>query len=252
MGLPLPSPTELDAAKIIFVTTHDAITINDTPVRQILAADLAAILKKSRNAIPPGLKSKAAHAVQACEAGVPRVHLINGLVDEGLLNEVFSNEGIGTLVHANEYAQIRPAKKKDVRHILKLTRDSVRSKELMRRTRTNVESDLDDYFIYEIDRNVVGCVALHQFPGDNLGELAFLCVSPSHENQGLGRKLIEFVESQARAVGLERLLVLSTQSFTYFQTRAGFDEGTPDDLPPERREKYDQSKRKSKVLIKEL
>ena len=251
-GIALALATALDAAKIIFVTTHDAITINDVPVRQILAAELDAILKKGRNAIPASLKSKAAHAVQACQAGVPRVHLINGLVDEGLLNEVFSNEGIGTLVHANEYAQIRPAKRRDVRQIMKLTRDSVRTKELMRRTRANVETDLDDYFIYEIDRNIVGCVALHRYPESGKGELAFLCVSPSHENQGLGRKLIEFVESQARAIGLKKLLVLSTQSFSYFQTKAGFTEGSPDDLPPERREKYEQSKRKSKVLVKDL
>lgn len=251
-GIALSLATALDAAKIIFLTTHDAITINDAPVRQILAAELEAILKKSKNGIQAGLKSKAAHAVQACLAGVPRVHLINGLVDEGLLNEVFSNEGIGTLIHANEYAQIRPAKKRDVRHIMKLTKDSVRTKELMRRTRAHVEGELNDYYIYEIDRNIVGCVALHRYPESSSGELAFLCVSPSHENQGLGRKLIEFVETKAKSLGLDKLLVLSTQSFTYFQTKAGFSEGSPDDLPPDRRVKYDQSKRKSKVLVKEL
>jgi len=251
-GIAVALATALDAAKIIFVTTHDAITINGTAVRQILAAELEAVLKKTRNAIPSGLRSKAVHAVQACQSGVQRVHLINGLVDEGLLNEVFSNEGIGTLIHANEYAQIRPAKKKDVRHIMKLTRNSVRSKELMKRTRADVEGSLQDYYIYEIDRNVVGCVALHQYPDSGKGELAFLFVSPSHEDQGLGRKMIEFVEAKAKASGLTELLALSTQAFSYFQTKAGFSEGTPDDLPPQRREKYDHSKRKSKVLIKKL
>lgn len=251
-GIAVALATALDAVKVIFVTTHDSITINGAPVRQILAAELEAILKKGKNGLPNGQRSKADHAVQACQSGVPRVHLINGLVDEGLLNEVFSNEGIGTLIHANEYAQIRPAKKKDVRHIMKLTKDSVRTKELMKRTRANVESDLDDYYIYEIDRNIVGCIALHHYPESTKGELAFLCVSPSHEDQGLGRKMIEFVEKKAKSSGLKELLVLSTQSFTYFQTKAGFSEGTPDDLPPSRREKYDQSKRKSKVLIKQL
>ena len=86
----------------------------------------------------------------------------------------------------------------------------------------------------------------------NKGELAFLFVAPSHENQGLGKKLIQFVENKARELGLSELVTLSTQAFTYFQSKGGFTEGTPDDLPPVRREKYEQSGRKSKVLVKKL
>jgi amino-acid N-acetyltransferase len=95
-------------------------------------------------------------------------------------------------------------------------------------------------------------VALHIFPEHKCGELACLYVSKSHENQGIGRKLIQFVESKSREAGLEKLLTLSTQAFTYFQSKGGFMEGTPDDLPPARREKYDQSGRNSKVLVKSL
>ncbi|MEI9864823.1 MAG: hypothetical protein WDN00_09770 [Limisphaerales bacterium] len=51
---------------------------------------------------------------------------------------------------------------------------------------------------------------------------------------------------------MNELLTLSTQAFTYFQSKGGFAEGTPDDLPPSRREKYDQSGRNSKVLVKKL
>jgi amino-acid N-acetyltransferase len=98
----------------------------------------------------------------------------------------------------------------------------------------------------------VACVALHVYPEQKVGELASLCVSKSHENQGIGRKLIKFVEDKAREMNLEKLIALSTQAFTYFQTKGGFVEGTPDDLPPARREKYEASCRKSKVLIKNL
>ena len=77
-------------------------------------------------------------------------------------------------------------------------------------------------------------------------------MNSSHENQGIGRKLIQFVENKARELGLNELLTLSTQAFTYFQSKGGFAEGTPDDLPPARREKYEQSGRKSKVLVKKL
>ena len=95
-------------------------------------------------------------------------------------------------------------------------------------------------------------MALHVYPEQNKGELAFLYVSPSHENQGIGRKLIQFVEKQAREMGLAELISLSTQAYTYFTNKCGFGEGTPEDLPPARREKYDQSGRKSKVLVKKL
>jgi len=106
--------------------------------------------------------------------------------------------------------------------------------------------------LFEIDKNPVACVALHTYQEQNKGELAFLYVSPSHENQGIGRKLIQFVENKARELGLNELITLSTQTFTYFQSKGGFMEGTPDDLPPSRRDKYDQSGRNSKVLLKKL
>ena len=242
----------LKAAKLLFITTHDGIIYQGKLTRQLLVADLDAIIANHRNEILPEVLSKAVHASAACKAGIQRVHIINGRVDEGLLAEVFSNEGIGTLIYANEYQQIRRAMKKDVRQILTLTKDSVASDELMRRSRSRIEKNLGDYYLFEIDKNPVACVALHTYSEQKQGELAFLYVSPSHENQGIGRKLIQFVENKARELGLNELLTLSTQAFTYFQSKAGFAEGTTDDLPPGRREKYDQSGRNSKVLVKKL
>ena len=133
-----------------------------------------------------------------------------------------------------------------------LTKNSVASDELVKRTRGGIEKQLNDYYIFEIDKNPVACVALHVYPDQRKGELACLYVNSSHENQGIGRKLIQFVENKARELGLGELLTLSTQAFTYFQSKGGFAEGTPDDLPPARREKYDQSGRNSKVLVKKL
>jgi amino-acid N-acetyltransferase len=173
-------------------------------------------------------------------------------VDEGLLAEVFSNEGIGTLIYANEYQQIRRAMKKDIRSIMTLTKTSVESDELIKRTRPMIEKQLSDYYLFEIDKNPVACVALHLYPDRNMGELACLFVASSHENQGIGSKLIQYVESKARELGLDAVFALSTQAFTYFQSKGGYVEGTPDDLPQARREKYDQSGRGSKVLIKKL
>jgi amino-acid N-acetyltransferase len=240
----------LGAIKLIFITTRDGLFSNGTLIRQMLAADLDRIL--ATGGIPPELLSKARHASGACHAGIPRVHLINGRVDDGLLAEVFSNEGIGTLIYANEYQQIRRALKKDIRSILLLTKGSVATDELVRRTRPAIEKRIDDYYLLEIDRNPVACVALHLFPNEQSGELACLYVSPSHENQGIGRKMVQFVENKARELGLKSLIALSTQAFTYFQSKAGFVEGSREDLPPSRREKYDQTGRKSKILVKHL
>jgi amino-acid N-acetyltransferase len=240
----------LGAVKLVFVTTSDGLSVNGELLHQVSVDELAHKLQE--NGFPPDQVSKARHAVAACRAGVPRVHLINGRVDEGLLAEVFSNEGIGTLVYANEYRQIRKAKKRDVRSIEKLIQASVDSEELLPRSRAAIEKQLDDYYIFEVDKNPVACVALHLYPDDDKGELACLCVRPSHENLGIGRRMVQFVEDRAREMNLRTLLVLSTQSFNFFRSKAGFQEGTPDDLPAPRRARYDESGRRSKVLIKAL
>jgi len=238
------------AVKLVFVTTEDGLRVGGTVARQLAVQELADALH--RNAVGAGQGSKARHAVAACRAGVPRVHVINGRIDEGLLAEVFSNEGIGTLVYTDEYRQIRRARKRDVRSIEQLIHASVESEELLPRSRAAIERQLDDYFIFEVDRNPVACVALHVYTEENKGELACLCVRPSHENQGIGRRMIQFVEGRARDTGLGMLFALSTQTFNFFRSKGGFEEGTPDDLPPARRERYEQSGRRSKVLVKPL
>jgi len=242
----------LKATKLMYITASDGLVHNGKLIRQIIVSELQNLLQAGSAHFAPEILSKAQHAALACKAGVPRVHVLNGRVDEGLLAEVFSNEGIGTLIYANEYQQIRAAKKKDVRAIQLLTKAAVESDELVKRTRAMIESRLGDYYIFEIDKNPVACVALHVYPEQNKAELACLYVNVSHENQGIGRKLIQFVESKARELNVNELLTLSTQAFTYFQSKGGFSEGTPDDLPPARREKYDQSGRNSKVLVKKL
>jgi amino-acid N-acetyltransferase len=240
----------LSAVKLIYITTADGLSVDDTLARQISVDGLADALQ--RNAVAPGQTSKAQHAVAACRYGVPRVHLVNGGVDEGLLAEVFSNEGIGTLVYANEYRQIRRARKRDIRSIQQLIKSSVETEELLPRSREAIEKQIEDYYIFEVDRHPVACVALHVYPNERKGELACLYVRGTHENHGIGRTMVQFVESRARELGLDALIVLSTQAFNFFSSKAGFSEGGPEDLPPARQESYDKSGRRSKILIKTL
>ncbi len=241
----------LGAVKLVYLTTAEGLSVGGSVARQVAVDELAEALE--RNAVAEAEVSKARHAVAACRSGVPRVHVLDGRIDEGLLAEAFSNEGIGTLVYANEYRQIRRARKRDVRSIAQLIRASVESggapadapARLSRRNWTTTTS-------YEVDRNPVACIALHAYPEQRIGELACLCVRPSHENQGIGRRMVQFVEDRAQETGLARLFALSTQAFNFFQSKAGFADGKPEDLPPARREKYEASGRRSKVLVKEL
>lgn len=243
---------QLHAVKLIYVTRAAGLIHRGQPIRQMMVQELADLLKRDRAGFAGEHLSRAQHAIRACDAGVPRVHVIDGTLDEGLLGEVFSNHGFGSLIYTNEYENIRPARRKDIRAIQLLTRQGVAADELLARSRSTIEQNLGDYFLFEIDRNPVGCVALHVDPERNQGELASLYVSPAHENQGIGRKLIQFVENRARQLGLDRLLALSTQAYAYFMTKGGFSEGSPDDLSPTRRAGYNQSGRNSKVLVKQL
>jgi len=243
---------QVKAVKLIFITSRQGLIYRGEPIRQMLVSELTSLMQRDSAGFTPEMLSRAKHAVRACNAGVPRVHVIDGRLEEGLLAEVFDNHGLGTLIHANQYEDIRPAKKKDARAIQMLTREAMDAEELVRRTRATIEKNIDDYFIFEIDGNPVACVALHVFPVQRQTELASLYVSPAHENQGIGRKLIQFVEDRARVTGVEELFALSTQAFTYFQSKAGFAEAAPADLPPGRRERYEQSGRNSKVLVKRL
>jgi amino-acid N-acetyltransferase len=251
-GIALAVSDALKAIKLIYITEQDGLRHNDQIIRQMLVGDLQKLIHTAGGGFVGEMLSKAQHAAAACAVGVQRVHVINGRVDEGLLAEVFSNEGIGTLIYANEYEHIRPAKKKDIRAIQMLTKKAVEAGELVRRTRADIEKNLANYYIFEIDKNPVACVALDVYPAQQKGELASLYVNPSHENQGIGRKLIQFVENKALETGLAELIALSTQAFTYFQSKGGFAEGVIDDLPPDRRERYDQSGRNSKILVKKL
>jgi amino-acid N-acetyltransferase len=242
----------LRAVKLIFLTNAEGITVAGELLRQLTVEEADATLKSHKADIPITVISKLVHGVRAARNGVPRVHIIDGRVEEGLLAEVFSNEGIGTLVYTNEYQAIRRARKKDIRAIFHLIQTGMENDELLRRTLPEIERQIDDFYVFEVDGTQAGCVSLHQYPAERKAELACMCVSPKYENQGIGGRLMQFAETQARAKGLAELFCLSTQAVNYFVQKGGFRLGTPDDLPMARRDRYDKSGRRSQVLTKTL
>jgi amino-acid N-acetyltransferase len=242
----------LHAAKLIYLSAFDGLVLDGQRIGHLVAPELEEVLKKQKDKLPKGLLSKLEHAALACRYGVPRVHLLNGNVNEALLAEVFSNGGVGTMIYSNEYEQVRHLYKKDIREVMSLIQQSVRSEELVRRTRAEILADIEDYWVLEIDRHIVGCVAVYPYPEYKMAELACLYVSRSNENQGLGRKLMSFAETLARERGFSKLVALSTQAFVYLQQKGGFVEAGPEILPPARRAKYDSSGRNSRILLKNL
>jgi amino-acid N-acetyltransferase len=254
----------LGAVKLIYLTNAAGILLRDTPssgkagdngenlLRQLTIDEADAILKRQRPELSQGSVSKLLSAVKAGQGGVPRIHIIDGRVEEGLLGEVFSNEGIGTLVHTNEYQAIRPARKKDARAINALIRSGVENDELLPRTMAEIERNIGDFFVFEVDGSLAGCVALHQFAGEKTAEMACVCVADKYENQGIGLRLMNFVEERARELGCRELFCLSTQAVNYFVQKGGFRLGTPEDLPEFRRQRYDVSGRHSQVMVKKL
>lgn len=252
-GVALAVARALKAAKLIFLGSSNGVSMAGKLSAQFSIAEAEAYLKKHRATESAETVSKLEHAVEACQNGVNRAHLVDGRGEEALLREVFSNEGIGTMVYANEYEAIRKARKRDVRAILRLVRASAQAQEVVQRSEQDIAAHLGDFYVYEIDRTILGCAALHFYDIDpRIAEMACVVVSAAHENQGIGRKLMKYVEDRARESGVKRLLVLSTRAFNYFQQKGGFQDGSPDMLPPARRQKYDENGRNSRVLFKDL
>ncbi|MBI2195006.1 MAG: amino-acid N-acetyltransferase [Planctomycetes bacterium] len=243
---------ELQAVKLIFLTTKPGVEVEGRVLRQISSRDLEELLDTRRDQFAPAVVSKVEAALRSCKGGVRRAHIIDGRVDECLLSEVYSNEGIGTMVHANEYQFIRRAQPRDVSFIWALVKPAMEKEELLRRTRASIQKQITDYYVFETDGAILGCVALHVFSEEKKAEMASLHVSPLHENRGIGTRLARYVEELARKQGVESLYCLSTQAFSFFQQKLGFEEVSPDFLTTDRRAKYFQSARNSKVLAKSL
>lgn len=243
--------TQLQAIKIIFLTSYSGLEENGQLVRQLPSQEAEAMTKRlNEDNCPMTILSKLKFSVRACKSGVSRIHIIDGTIDGNLLHEVFSKDGVGTLIYSNDFENIRQARTEDIRSIISLTQSAVDDEELIHRSRNEIENQIEDYYLFIMDGQLLGCIALHQDSSGQLAELAYLYVHPNHENQGIGRKLIKFIERKAQELGIKILFALSTQTYSFFVQKAGFQEGSIEDLPAARTEKYLQNGRQSKVLIK--
>jgi len=189
-------------------------------------------------------------AIEACQGGVPRAHLVSRQSDGSLLRELFTRDGVGTMVTSEAFEGVRPAERGDIGGLLALIEPLEEQGILVRRSREMLENDIDRFTVIERDGMVVACGALYEYPEEQTAELACLVVHPDYRTSGRGDQLLHYLERECSAHGLRQLFVLTTQTSHWFRER-GFEGCDLDDVPGARRSHYDQGRR-SKILLKQL
>jgi amino-acid N-acetyltransferase len=241
--------TALHADKLIFVTETLLPTDNDGhELRELTAAQAAALLKTGE--LPTDISFYLQHCVKAARGGVPRVHIIPFELDGSALLEIFTHDGVGTMVSTENLETLREATVEDVGGILKLIEPLEADGTLVKRGRELIEREVEYFSVMEHDGVIFGCAALYPFPAEKMAEMACLIVTPDVQSQGDGERILKHMENRARAAGFTRLFVLTTRTAHWFLKR-GFAHATIDDLPKDRQHMYNWQ-RKSQVLIKQL
>ncbi len=189
-------------------------------------------------------------AVKACRSGVRRCHLISYQEDGALLQELFSRDGIGTQIVMESAEQIRRATINDIGGILELISPLEQQGILVRRSREQLEMEIDKFTIIQRDNTTIACAALYPFPEEKIGEMACVAVHPDYRSSSRGEVLLERIAAQAKQSGLSKLFVLTTRSIHWFQER-GFTPVDIDLLPESKKQLYNYQ-RKSKVLMADL
>ena len=246
----------LQSDKLVFMTEVPG--IREKPDDPEAPIDTELALADARRILaalpPPATAADAAfylqHCVKACESGVERSHILPYATDGALLLEVFTHDGIGTMVVDEKLESLREAGADDVAGILQLIEPYERDGTLVRHERAEIERDIANYTVIEHDGIIFGCAALYPYPEARTGEVAAVTVSALAQGKGDGERLLKRVEQRARAGGLESVFVLTTRTMHWF-LRRGFVQVDPDWLPEARKRKYNWDRR-SQVLVKKL
>ena len=239
----------LRADKLIFITETGMMTdAVGTDIRELSAHQAEAVI--ASNCLPQDAAFYLRHAVSACNGGVARAHIVPFATDGSALLELFTHDGVGTMISYQNLESLREATIEDVGGILKLIEPLEADGTLVKRGRELIEREIEYFSVIEHDGVIFGCAALYPFPAEKMAEMACLTVTPDVQAQGDGERLLKNMETRARAAGLTRIFVLTTRTSHWFIKR-GFSTASVDDLPKDRQHMYNWQ-RKSQVLIKNL
>ena len=240
----------LQADKLILLTEENCVSpLDHSPILQLTTDQAAAMLEHSP-ALPDVMARALRAAMQSCLQGVARAHLVNRQVDGALLLELFTRDGIGTLVSANAYESTRPATLDDIGGIMDLIKPLEQQGVLVKRSREKLEMEIGDYMVIERDGLIIACSALHVYPVQHSAEIACLAVHPDYQKGKRGNSLLEYLYRQAEQLGVKQLFVRTTQTLHWFVER-GFIACEIEALPEPMRAQYNYQ-RNSRVLVKAI
>jgi amino-acid N-acetyltransferase len=239
----------LRADKLIFITETAMMTdAAGTPIHEVSMHQAQAVI--TSDCLPADTSYYFSNAIRACQSGVPRAHIVPFSTDGSVLLEIFTHDGVGTMISAENLESLREATIEDVGGILRLIEPLEADGTLVKRGRELIEREVDYFSVIEHDGVIFGCAALYPFPAEKMAEMACLTVNPDSQAQGDGERLLKHLENRARAAGFKKLFVLTTRAAHWFLKR-GFVNASLDDLPKDRQNMYNWQ-RKSLVLIKNL
>jgi amino-acid N-acetyltransferase len=240
----------LDADKLVFLMDTDGVLDKNGMLLKELTIVQAQSILSSKRKLTDDMSLFLPCAIRACEAGVARTHLISRHTDGAVLQELFSDEGIGTMVVESTLNTLRDATIKEVGGILKLLRPLEEEGILVRRNRELLEQEIDRFVVLEHDHRIVGCAALYPFPDEAAAELAALAVEKPNRNHGYGEAILNHMISVAKSQGIKKLFVLTTRTAHWFIER-GFVESDVSALPSQKKLLYNYQ-RKSKVFMRKI
>ena len=190
------------------------------------------------------------YALRAIKGGVDRVHIVPYAMDGGILTELFTHDGVGTMISTENMESLREATIDDVAAIVKLLEPFEAEGILVKRPREKIEREISHFTVLEHDGIIYGSAALYPYPEAEIGEMAAVAVHPDYQGAGDGDRLLRRIEQRARETGLKRIFVLTTRTAHWFIKR-GFEEATVENLPIEKQRMYNWHRR-SKIFIKTL
>ena len=240
----------LGADKLLFLTEQPGISDAEGKLlRELTVSEAQTCLQQRRDLAEDALLYLPA-AMKACRGSVRRAHLLSRHIDGALLLELFTHEGVGTMVTQDPLERLRQASIDDVGSVLQLIEPLEADGTLVKRSRELLEIEINRFVLLEHDGVIVGCAALYPFAEEAAGELACLAVHPEYRNSGAGDRLLHHIDVQARGLNMDRLFVLTTRAAHWFIER-GFAEATVAALPQQKQLLYNYQRR-SKVFLKEL
>jgi len=238
----------LDAAKLIFYADEPGVLDAQGELqRQIVLSEIPALLAEP---LPEAIHEHLRSAEKACRRNVERVHIIPRREDGAILRELFTRDGLGSMISRDPFEHLRPASRSDIPGIMALIRPLEESGVLVRRGRERLEREVEQFTVMERDGKIIGCVAVYPYPEYGMAEIACLAVDEQYREEGRGEQLLEYGVATARKLNLQEVFVLSTQSGQWFLERS-FRRGSLKELPVPKQGLYNLQRR-SGIFLRSL